>query len=187
MNSMISPTDPASTADLPSLAQQLAPVTAPRNPLDELLPRDRETILNRRLVRLDLRIRSQFDLISSRTGWLLTSHAFMLAAMGATLNAHLESPPPTYAWMRWFLLLALPMLGLLTSALVWRSVLAAYRIVSGLKNARADLLQVCHREFEYEQTILDDRDVQAGDLPPKVLPCALGAIWLVLFVLSILG
>lgn len=111
----------------------------------------------------------------------------MLAAMGATLNANGGAPLPTYGWMRTFLLLALPVLGLLTSTLVWRSVRAAYRIVSDLKAARTDLLRICNTEFEYESTELRPADVDAGDMPPKVFPCALGFIWSVLLVLSILG
>lgn len=174
------------TSAEPASAPQPAPVI-PKKPLQQLEPKDRETVLNRRLVRLDLRIRSQFDLIASRTGWLLTSHAFMLAAMGATLNASVVAPLPTHVWMRTFLLWALPSLGLLTSALVLRSVHAAYRIVGGFKVMRDDLLRLCNEEFEYELTILDKGDVHSGDLPPKVFPWVLGLIWLVLLVLAILG
>lgn len=194
MSAIVSPIETPLTAPLPSTSGPASvPTSTPqeqkkqKKPLDRLEPKDRETILNRRLVRLDLRIRSQFDLISSRTGWLLTSHAFMLAAMGATLNANVAERMPTHDWMRTFLLWALPALGLLTSVLVWRSVLAAYRIVRGLKNARRRLLKICRREFEYELTGLRKADVRDGDLPPKVFPCALGFIWSVLLVMAILG
>lgn len=187
MSTEVPPIDMSpATPPLDTAKPEPAPVI-PKKPLHQLDPKDRETVLNRRLVRLDLRIRSQFDLISSRTGWLLTSHAFMLAAMGATLNANVVAPLPTHVWMRTFLLWALPALGLLTSALVLRSVHAAYRIVSNFKSMRAGLLRICHEEFEYELTALDNADVRDGDLPPKIFPWALGLIWSVLLVLSILG
>ena len=144
--------------------------------------------MNRRLLRLDSRIRNQFDLITSRTGWLLTSHAFLLGAIAATLNAgDSHAAGAAHQMMRSFMLITLPLIGLISSGYVWRSVVGAYHIVDKVKKARFELLDVMTVKFGYELTDGDEKDVKAGDRPPKIFPWLLGVVWLGILGFAVLG
>lgn len=150
------------------------------------ISKNSEESLHRRLIRLDMRIRNQFDLITSRTGWLLTSHAFLLTALAATLNAgNAANTTPAQAMMRMALLLILPIIGAISSYLVWQSVRGAYTIVGQAKIARTKLLKIMSIRFNYEITDGPPADVRAGDRPPKIFPWIMFSVWMVLFAFAI--
>lgn len=143
---------------------------------------------NRRLLRLDARIRNQFDLITSRTGWLLTSHAFLLTALAATLNVPAGHPSAAQTSMRGALLLLLPVVGTTTSFVVWKAIMAAYVIVGELKQARDVLLFTMSQQYGYELTtgqMYSAVRIGWGDFPPKILPLIMLAVWTILLVFAV--
>jgi hypothetical protein len=149
-----------------------------------------EGVAYRRLSRLDSRIRNQFDLITSRTGWLLTSHAFLLGAMATTLNGMNGDPSVSRFLLRTAILLLLPLVGIISSLLVHKSIMAAYRIVEEVKKARDILLEWLYTHHGYEcisSTAFPAEHFHWGDRPPKVFPQLLLGIWAVLFVLAIVA
>ncbi|GGY16634.1 hypothetical protein GJV26_22240 [Massilia dura] len=142
---------------------------------------------SRRLLRLDSRIRNQFDLITSRTGWLLTSHAFLFTAVAATLNGMVGTASASQMTMRAAILLLLPVIGAVSSFLVQRSVTAAYAIVEDVKKARDALLDYMCQMYGYECTnsrMFANAHFTWGDLPPKVFPVMMLIVWSFLFILA---
>ena len=147
-----------------------------------------EESLNRRLVRLDTRINNQFDLITSRTGWLLTSQAFLFAAFGTILNRSSDSTSvPALELIRTVSFLSMPVVGMLACILVHASVHAAYAAVAEFKGHRVTLLVTASAKFGYENTEPSARITKNGDLPPKVLPGIMFVIWSVMLVLVIVA
>jgi hypothetical protein len=152
------------------------------------MPSINEESLSRRLVRLDTRIKNQFDLISSRTGWLLTSQAFLLAAFGAVLNKSTDvSTPPAFELIRNVSFFSMPIVGMLLCALVHVSVFAAYDAIAELKDHRSKLLSFAYETFKYENTEPSAYITKRGDLPPKVFPSIMFGIWAVMLILVIVA
>lgn len=143
-----------------------------------------EESLYRRLTRLDARIRNQFDLVTSRTGWLLASTAFLFAAYFAALTHPTGDLGPARALAVECLLVILPSTGILFCVLIQRSISAAYSAVASLKEARASLIKLASRRFGYENTEPSRNITADGDLPPKVLPAAIIVIWIFVLVFS---
>jgi hypothetical protein len=147
-----------------------------------------EESMCRRLVRLDTRIKNQFDLITSRTGWLLTSQAFLFAAFGTILNRSTEvTSPPAIELIRVVSFLSMPVVGMLACILVNASVHAAYDAVAELKDHRLALMRIASERFGYENTEPSTLITSRGDLPPKVLPGIMFVIWAAMLVLVIVS
>lgn len=140
-----------------------------------------EDNLRMRLARLDTRLRNEFDLVSSRTGWLLATHGLLLAAFGTSLGLEKgQSAATAEMSMRSLLLVLLPILGLASSLIVSWSIRAAYSVIERIKSMRTLVLNEMHQRFRYEQTDSLPSEVFAGDLPPKILPILLALVWGVL-------
>lgn len=147
-----------------------------------------EESLSRRLVRLDTRIKNQFDLITSRTGWLLTSQAFLFAAFGTILNRLSDgTSAPALELIRAALFISMPVVGIIACILVHASVEAAYAAITELKGHRTTLLEIASAKFGYENTEPSARITKNGDLPPKVFPGIMLVIWSVLLILVIVA
>jgi hypothetical protein len=154
---------------------------------NKLLSSDEHT--HRRLIRLDSRIRNQFDLITSRTGWLLTSQAFLLTAFAALLNALADKDfneiSFDFYFIQVFIFVIIPVLGFALCIMINTSITAAYSAIDTLKNHRIQLLSEASNKYRYENTEPSSDVTKAGDRPPKFFPIILALLWLTLLLLVV--
>ena len=145
---------------------------------------DAEVRAYRQLSRVDSRIRAEQDYISSRIGWLFSSHAFLFIALAA-----LVSQPPTSVSrlrvIRTVMMIALPLIGVISSYLIWQAIRAAFHVLSSCRDLRRGLEGLLARQFQCSVVTPIARRLKAGDRPPMWLPLILGAVWLLL--LSLIG
>ena len=145
---------------------------------------DIEARVYRRLVHIDGRIRNEHDFISSRTGWLFASHAFLFTALAALLS----QPPTTLARLRAIrtvMMIALPLIGVSSSYLIWQAIMGAYHVLRLQQSLRQELEGLLARQFQYRLATPRERYLRAGDRPPMWLPLILGTVWLILLVLIV--
>ena len=149
---------------------------------DPQLETDFEPRVWRRLANVDNRIRNEYDFVSSRTGWLFASHAFLFTALATLL-----SQPPTglvrLRAIRTVMMIALPSIGVISSYLIWQAILGAYHVLNLLRDLRAELEALLARNFQYRVATPLERDIKAGNRPPMWLPLILGSVWLLLLLL----
>jgi hypothetical protein len=81
------------------------------------------------LTRFDNLIKSEFDLVSHRMSWLMTSQAFLFSAFAISnvISGQRIKELTT------ILLTIIPLLGITTSLLVKKSIKAAHGVVNDLK------------------------------------------------------
>lgn len=146
---------------------------------DPLFGAEVEARAYRRLSNVDSRIRNEYDFISSRTGWLFASHAFLFTALAALLS----QPPtslPRLRIIRTVMMMALPLIGLVSSYLIWQAILGAYHVLRLHQELGQELEELLVRHFHYSFAAPLERDIRAGDRPPMWLPLILGTVWLLL-------
>ena len=152
--------------------------------LEPQLGADAEARAYRQLSRVDSRIRAEHDYVSSRIGWLFSSHAFLFIALASLL-----SQPPTslsrLRIIRTVMMIALPLIGVISSYLIWQAIRAAYHVLSSCRDLRHGLEGLLVRQFQYSIATFIAQRLRAGDRPPMWLPIILGAVWLLL--LSLIG
>jgi hypothetical protein len=147
-----------------------------------LLAADLEERAYRRLSNVDSRIRNEYDFISSRTGWLLASHAFLFTGLAVLLT----QPPtslPRLRTIRTVMMIALPLIGVLSSYLIWQAVRGAYHVLRLHQDLSRELESLLARHFRYSFAAPRQRDLKAGERPPIWLPLILGTVWLLLLLL----
>lgn len=78
------------------------------------------------------------------------------------------------------MIIALPLIGVLSSTLIWQAIRSAFHVLSSERDRRRKLEDLLARQFQFSVPTPRKRDVRAGDRPPMWLPLILGAVWLVL-------
>lgn len=152
--------------------------------LEPQLGADAEVRAYRQLSRVDSRIRAEHEYISSRIGWLFSSHAFLFIAL-ATL---LSQPPTSLTQLRVIrtvMMIALPIIGVISSYLIWQAIRAAFHVLSSCRDLRRGLEGLLASQFQSSVVTPIARRLKAGDRPPLWLPLILGVVWLLL--LSLIG
>jgi len=115
-------------------------------------------------------IRTEYDFISNRMSWYVTSQSFLVTAFTI-------SGGDRHHYM-WFLRSLIPVLGLLLSLIFWGSILAASAAIEELRRAQARLL---------ETTTLADSPLNMraawvhrwGMVPPLLIPVLFVLFWIV--------
>ena len=146
-----------------------------------------EESLSRRLARLDSQIKVEYELIGHRVSWLLVSNSFLFAAFVVALgNSSLDAN--TQKLIR-ILVLALPVIGLVSSVLVSLAVRAANEVVHELKKARDFVEEQASRFYEYERLGVHIKSWPhiVGNWPPALLPPLFAIVWLTLLYTRIVG
>jgi hypothetical protein len=152
--------------------------------LEPQLGADAEVRANRQLSRVDSRIRDEHDYISSRIGWLFSSHAFLFIALASLLS----QPPTSLSGLRVIrtvMMIALPLIGVISSYLIWQAIRAAVHVLSSCRELRRSLEGLLATQFQDSVVTPIAQRLKAGDRPPMWLPLILGAVWLLL--LSLIG
>ena len=145
---------------------------------------DAEVRAYRQLSRVDTRIRDEHDYISSRIGWLFSSHAFLFIALASLLS----QPPTSLSGLRVIrtvMMIALPLIGVISSYLIWQAIRAAFHVLSSCRELRRSLEGLLATQFQDSVVTPIAQRLKAGDRPPMWLPLILGAVWLLL--LSLIG
>ena len=144
-----------------------------------------EENLNRRLLRLDAQIRVEYDLIGHRVSWLLTSNSFLFAAFVVGLNNTSLSAKCLIET----LMFSLPVIGLVSSLLVWFAVFAANSVISKLKELRDTVESVATSDYGFEALGIKviDWPHRIGNWPPFILPPLLAIIWACLLYLRVIA
>ena len=130
------------------------------------------------LGRLTDAVKAEFDLITARIGWFMTSQAFVTAAFVVTLanaDAIGRDHAPTLVLLKY----ALPIIGVIASYLVHVAVAAAHRATVRLKRDRDARIEALPDRLRITLISSSDRIHQEGNLPARVLPTIVGAFWTV--------
>jgi len=143
---------------------------------------DAEARAYRRLASVDTRIRNEHDYVSTRTSWLFASHAFLFVALTTLLNQPATGLPRLRV-IRTVMMIVLPLIGVISSYLIWQAIRAAYHVLRLHRDLRRELENVLVRQFHYSVADPEEEYLKAGDRPPVLLPLLLGTVWLLLLVL----
>ena len=145
-----------------------------------------EDNLNRRLLRLDAQIKTEYDLIGHRVSWLLTSSSFLFAAFLVGLN---NTNPLVNKYLIEELTFWLPVTGLVSSLLVWFALFAAASVIRKLKKLRDIVEDKATSDCNFE--VLGIRIISwqhiVGNLPAFLLPPLLAFIWARLLYLGVIS
>jgi hypothetical protein len=150
----------------------------------ELPGADVERRACRSLETLDGRIRNEYDFISSRTGWLLASHAFLFTGLAVLLNQPVSTVPRVRI-LRTVMQLALPLIGIMSSYLIWSAIRGAYNVLRLNLELTAELQELLASKFLYRFVTPPRHHLRAGARPPLWLPLILGTVWLILLSLIV--
>ena len=136
-----------------------------------------EDNLNRRLLRLDAQIKIEYDLIGHRLSWLLTSNSFLFAAFVVGLNNANRDISSVKNFIG-VLTISLPVIGLVSSVLVWLAVFAADSVICKFKRLRDTVEDEATRYgFEVLGIKTGAWPHRVGNWPPFFLPPLLAIIW----------
>ena len=130
------------------------------------------------LGRLTDAVKAEFDLITARIGWFMTSQAFVTAAFVVTL-ANADAIGRDHAATLLLLKYALPVIGVVASCLVHVAVAAAHRATVRLKRDRDTRIEALPPRLRIALISSSDRIHHEGNLPARVLPAIVGAFWTV--------
>jgi hypothetical protein len=81
------------------------------------------------------------------------------------------------------MMIALPLIGVISSYLIWQAIRAAFHVLSSCRDLRRGLEGLLATQFQYSAAPLIAGRLRAGDRPPLWLPLILGAVWLLLLLL----
>lgn len=120
-------------------------------------------------------IRSEHSLIANRLTWYVTSQSFLVTAFAISRGNG-------FAWFAWFSTLLLPLIGLISSALIFPSILGASATITlwHLKQR-----EFCTRHCGFQAAFGMDRPSwveRRGLLFPQVMPLLFGSAWLAILV-----
>jgi hypothetical protein len=125
-------------------------------------------------------IRTEFELISSRISWLVTSEAFIFAAF-STLVACSSHEITTLQHTRNLLLQLLPILGLALSIVAMIALQAANKAIIKLKSKRDEMLEYYPKNIKLPLISSNDIEHCLGNIPSIVLPLLFMIIWILLY------
>jgi len=126
----------------------------------------------------------QDNLVHTRLNWLIAAQAFLIIAF---FNASgLDDPP-------WWVLLSIPIVGILSTSLVYKSILAGIATYKDVRDKLHNVIEFHESEQvkkEYSKTLLV-RDwseiIRGGFLPCLIVPCVFLAFWYFLFLWAVLS
>src|SRR5256885_16413110 len=79
-------------------------------------------------------IRAEHSLIANRLTWYVTSQSFLVTAFAISRGAG-------FIWFHWFSTLLLPLIGLISSALIFPSILGACETIKLWHHKQGELFQ----------------------------------------------
>jgi hypothetical protein len=121
-------------------------------------------------------IGAEFELVTARMGWLVTSEAFLFAAFAASVAAYTQISQALPSLTR-LLLLALPVIGIALALLVKIAIGAAHSATTRLKQQREKLLKTLPEALQIELVSSRDAEHMLGNLPPIVIPWIFVGFW----------
>ena len=121
--------------------------------------------------------RAEHMLIANRLTWYVTSQSFLVTAFAISRGAG-------FSWFRWFSTLLIPAIGLLSSGLVFPSIVGACETIR-LWHAKQRDFFLRHPGFKAAFELERPAWIESrGLLFPKVIPAIFGVFWLVVHVAS---
>jgi hypothetical protein len=128
-------------------------------------------------------VRSQIEhednLISQRLSWLLASQSFLFTAYAITLNGPSQSHFKTFEANSELLVRLLPLVGLISTLLIWISILAG---ISAMKKLRVDFERGVRGHLPGGLPTIQTGGMafRAGQFGPVLTPLLFVAVWVVL-------
>jgi hypothetical protein len=116
-------------------------------------------------------------LIANRLTWYVTSQSFLVTAFAISRGNG-------FGWFRWFSTLLIPAIGLLSSSLVFPSIVGACETIR-LWHEKQCHFFLRHPEFKAAFWLERPPWIESrGLLFPKVIPVIFGVFWLVIHIAS---
>jgi len=129
------------------------------------------------LERLTEAIESEFDLISARIGWLVTSEAFIFTAYATTMANVIEKSQHVSTIIE-YLAFALPLFGIILAILVALSVFAAHSAIEKLKKQRDLFLEQLPQALRIVLISSRDHEHILGNIPSQTIPWLIIIVWI---------
>jgi hypothetical protein len=132
------------------------------------------------LDRTQCRINDEYAHVSSRTGWLLTSQAFLLTGFVATVNADRIGALPKH-WIAFVFCVT----GAVFSFVLALGLFYGFSIIDKLKRQRAEIEKVAHAEFGIPSTGVNEGRYAhvSGHAASKFVPTYAYLAWVILAIL----
>lgn len=141
------------------------------------------TILLCQLTRLDGAIEKEFTLIADRMTWMMLSEAFIFGAFAASVMSYSQKAQLRIVSVT--LMIVLPLLGMATALLVRTAINAAHIASDALKRDRTKVEDYFEAEFHIALISNKAETHRAGNLPSRVLPLIVPAIWATILVITV--
>lgn len=123
-------------------------------------------------------IRTEFDLVTARMGWLVTAEAFISAAFVAAATAFpLEKG--AFLSLLTYLVFALPLLGIVLAFTVLIAIQAAHTAAERLKEDRDKIMQQLPEGLRIVLVASRDPEHLQGNLPARILPPTIIIFWII--------
>ena len=135
------------------------------------------------IARLQEGVKAEFDLISGRMSWLVVSESFIFSAF-ATAVANYR-PDHSLRGPLLFLIMVMPLVGILMSASVYLAILAGHQAMATLKDQRERMVAALPPRLLIDLISTHSPEQRWGNLPTHVIPPVLLVVWTVAFVLLI--
>ena len=132
-------------------------------------------------------VRSQIEhednLVSQRLSWFLASQSFLFTAYAITLNGPVQLHFQNFEAQERLLMHVLPLIAILSAALIWLSILAGFH---AMRKLRDDFYRTAGSSLPSGlppiQTV--GRTLLGGQLGPVALPLIFLFVWLILLLRS---
>jgi hypothetical protein len=127
------------------------------------------------------RIEHEDNLVVQRLSWLVASQSFLFTAYAIVLNGLTASPPPAAAALmhqQARLSRLIPLVGILTCALIYVSIVAGVRAIGALRRRYRSRFPSDETDLPGIQT--DGRTRALGLVAPLLLPLVFIGVWLYL-------
>jgi len=122
-------------------------------------------------------IKAEHSLIANRLSWYVTSQSFLVTAFAISRGN-------SFVWFHWFSTLLLPVIGFVSSALIFPSILGACSTIK-LWHGKQRALFTEHNEVKVAFELDRPQWIEnRGLLFPKMMPLLFGFAWSVIFVAS---
>jgi hypothetical protein len=132
-------------------------------------------------------VRSQVEhednLVSQRLSWFLASQSFLFTAYAITLNGPIQLHFQNFEAQERLLMHLLPMVAIISAALIWLSIIAGFR---AMRTLRDGFYRACGPSLPEGLPPIQTtgRTLLGGQLGPLALPLIFLAVWLILLVRS---
>jgi hypothetical protein len=122
-------------------------------------------------------IRAEHSLIANRLTWYVTSQSFLVTAFAISRGSG-------FTWFQWFSTVLLPILGSVSSALVFPSILGACNTIKLWHEKQHHFFEL-HPEFKAAFELKRPSWIEnRGLLFPKIMPLMFGLFWLIVGISS---